>query len=233
MTFIYVATIKHSTILYYSLGVENMEHYEAYEQALQEGNTLAMTYLKLILFGTPRSGKSSTRRRLLEEINNLCAIGKNSKSTGAAESTEVIIRKKAEELTSVPFVIDSSEDKWLPLKGTQNSTGTDQNLEQWEGDLSLLAKVVYSLMLNNRGSVENVSDYNTTDSILNSDVSITTDSKSDSDDIPESDTHHLFDSTIGSDRDLNQEPEPNIELQSVNKAFNELKLITIQKSSRE
>ena len=42
-----------------------MEHYTAYQQALQDGLVLTITYLKFLFLGPPRSGKSSMRRRLL------------------------------------------------------------------------------------------------------------------------------------------------------------------------
>ena len=59
-----------------------MEHYEAYEQALREGMSLTLRYLKFLFLGPPRSGKTSTRRRLIKEIVNLMSLGEASKSTG-------------------------------------------------------------------------------------------------------------------------------------------------------
>ena len=159
-------------ILSCTLGDENMKHYEAYQRALQEGNNLAMTYLKLILFGPPRSGKTSTRRRLLKEIENLSELRGNSKSTGVAESTEVIIHKEEDEVTekkvsSTTVAIDRDDDEWLKLVDAQNRVEHDQILSEWEVNLRYLAKVFYSLILNNEGS-ESVNDISNQSKVISS-----------------------------------------------------------------
>ena len=94
-----------------------MEHYEAYEQALQDGVSLTLRYLKFLFLGPPRSGKTSTRRRLVQEIINLMSLGETSKSTGVAETNDVIIKK----LVSEPAAISNSH--WWSLK--RSSTKSD------------------------------------------------------------------------------------------------------------
>ena len=74
-----------------------------------------MTYLKFIAFGLPRSGKSSTFRRLIGEIINLQQLGGISRSTGVAECRDVIIKP----FKSVPAAIVGSEETpsiWESLK---------------------------------------------------------------------------------------------------------------------
>ena len=80
---------------------------------------LKMTYLKFIAFGLPRSGKSSTFRRLIGEIINLQQLGGISRSTGVAECRDVIIKPFT--LKSVPAAIVGSEETrtiWESLKKT-------------------------------------------------------------------------------------------------------------------
>ena len=89
-------------------GVENQKHYEAYESALRGGLSLILRYLKIVLFGPPRSGKSSTLRRLLQEIENLSKDGELSVSTGVAETNDVIIKKLTSETAALP--------QWRSLK---------------------------------------------------------------------------------------------------------------------
>ena len=89
-------------------GIENQKHYEAYESALRGGLSLILRYLKIVLFGPPRSGKSSTLRRLLQEIENLSKDGELSVSTGVAETNDVIIKKLTSETAALP--------QWRSLK---------------------------------------------------------------------------------------------------------------------
>lgn len=115
--------------------MKNLKHYEAYEQALKEAVNLTLTYLKMLFFGPPRSGKSSTRQRLNREIINLSTIGGVSRSTGMAETNDVIIKK----LTCVPAAIIKSE--WSSLK----KSGDDGRVEP-QGNISYLAQLFYQLI---------------------------------------------------------------------------------------
>ena len=106
-----------------------MKHYEAYEEALKKGLCLTLRYLKFLFFGPPRSGKTSTRRRLLKEIINLDQLGVPSISTGVAEINEVIIKK----LTSEQVAIAGSQ--WESMKSSKEGTQLDK---YDEGDLAQL-----------------------------------------------------------------------------------------------
>ena len=118
-------------------GVENLKHYEAYEEALQGGLTLTLRYLKFLFFGPPRSGKSSTRRRLIKEIVNLSQLSGPSISTGVAETNDVIIKK----LTSEPAAIAGSQ--WWSMKRSNEGTQLDM---YGEGELGYLAQLFYQLI---------------------------------------------------------------------------------------
>ena len=128
--------------------MESMKRYEAYEQALQGEERLTMTYLKFIFFGLPRSGKSSTRRRLVHEIVNLRSLGGVSKSTGVAESSDVIIKK----LTSSPAAIVTSEEKkgsseWQSLNSPEEPNIRDHSKQKgWKADHKYLAQVFFHLI---------------------------------------------------------------------------------------
>lgn len=85
-----------------------------------------MRYLKFLFFGPPRSGKSSMRRRLLQDIINLNALGEISASTGFAEMHDVIVKVK--KLTSEMAVIDSSQ--WRSMKKSNEKSGDHIYLAQ-------------------------------------------------------------------------------------------------------
>ena len=115
-------------------GVQDQQHYEAYESALKGGLPLTMQYLKFLFFGPPRTGKSTARRRLVQEIVNLDSLGKPSASTGVAEANDVIIKK----LTSEPAAISGSQ--WWSMKKSKEDGQID------EGDCDYLAQLFYTLI---------------------------------------------------------------------------------------
>ena len=117
-----------------SRGVEDKQHYEAYESALKGGLALTMQYLKFLFFGPPRTGKSTARRRLVQEIVNLDSLGESSASTGVAEANDVIIKK----LTSEPAAISGSQ--WWSIKKSKEDGQID------EGDCDYLAQLFYMLI---------------------------------------------------------------------------------------
>ena len=120
--------------------MENFKHYEAYRQALEGGLELTLRYLKFLFFGPPRSGKSTTRRRLIGEIINLHQLGGPSISTGVAEANDVIIKK----LTSEPAAITGSQ--WQSIKAAKEST----KLGIYSGEnFSYLARLFYQLIYRN------------------------------------------------------------------------------------
>ena len=113
-----------------------MKHYEAYEEALKKGLQLTLRYLKFLFLGPPRSGKTSTRRRLLKEIINLQQLGGPSISTGVAETYEVIIKK----LTSEQVAIARSQ--WMSMKSSKK--GTQQGIKF--NDEKKFAQLLYQLI---------------------------------------------------------------------------------------
>ena len=115
-------------------GVQDQQHYEAYESALMGGLPLTMQYLKFLFFGPPRTGKSTARRRLVQEIVNLDSLGEPSASTGVAEANDVIIKK----LTSEPAAISGSQ--WWSVKKSKEDGQID------EGDCDYLAQLFYRLI---------------------------------------------------------------------------------------
>ena len=118
-------------------GVENLQHYEEYEKALKEGIELTLTYLKMLFFGPPRSGKSSMRRRLIKEIINLCELGKPSESTGVADASDIIIKR----ITSEQAAIAGSQ--WWSMKKSNEAS----RVEMYdEADLHYLSHLFCQLI---------------------------------------------------------------------------------------
>ena len=81
-----------------------MEHYAAYQKALQDRLSPPLSYLKFLFLGTPCLGKSSMRRRFLKEIVNLIQLikdGKLSVSTNIAETNDVVIKKLKSETEAI------------------------------------------------------------------------------------------------------------------------------------
>ena len=121
-----------------------MKHFEAYQLALQGEEGLLMRYLKFLLFGPPRSGKSSTRRRLIKEIHNLRSIGGVSNSTGLAHSSEILIKKMTCSPAAIIKSVDGGDLEWKLLKGPQ--TGSESQDEK-KADLKYLAQVFYNFIV--------------------------------------------------------------------------------------
>ena len=133
----------------FTIDVENVKNYEAYQHALQGEEKLKLLYLKFIYFGLPRSGKSSTFRRLIQEIVNLKQVGGVSKSTGIAESREVIIKK----VTSAPAAIVKTDQEgetsiWQSLNKSKKSKKKKGKSKQGVCDIDhrYLAQVFYQVI---------------------------------------------------------------------------------------
>ena len=120
-----------------------MMHYEAYEQALEGGLSLTLRYLKFLFFGPPRSGKTSTRRRLSKEIVNLDQLGGPSISTWVAETNDVIIKtSKPEDVTIKKLTSESvavAGTEWMSMKSSKRDT------QQGIYDEKYLAQLFYQL----------------------------------------------------------------------------------------
>ena len=128
-------------------GVENAEHYQAYKAALEGAITLPLRYLKFLFFGSPRSGKSTMRQRLLQEIINLAILGQPSVSTGVAEAYEIIIKIK--KMTSETAAIAGSQ--WHSLKKSIKRGATKENVIGI--DIEYLTQIFYHLIFKTVASI--------------------------------------------------------------------------------
>ena len=111
----------------------------------------------MVLFGPPRSGKSSTLRRLLQEIVNLTEAGELSVSTGQAETKEVIIDIR--KLTSKEAAI--SGRRWRSLKKSKEGEGDfkkSKEGEEGEGDFDDLIQLFYKLICSESVGKETTDD---------------------------------------------------------------------------
>ena len=88
--------------------MENQPHFEAYQKALKEEVAIPLKYLKVLFFGPPRTGKTSMRRRLVGEIQNLTKKNVQA-STGTAEVYDVIVKVFEDKTTTSTTVIMKSE----------------------------------------------------------------------------------------------------------------------------
>ena len=98
-----------------------MKNYHAYQQALQNGESVTMRYLRFLFFGPPRSGKSSAQRRLIGDIVNLRSHGEPSISTGMSETNEIVIKR----FTSEPVAI--AESDWQYMKKLSRNVSIQDN----------------------------------------------------------------------------------------------------------
>ena len=121
-------------ITFIPTDLENQKHYEAYESALRGGFILTMQYLKFLFFGPPRTGKTTARRRIVQEIVKLSGHGELSPSTRVAEANDVIIKR----LSSEPAAISGSQ--WRSIKKSKEDGRID------EGDCDYLAQLFYRLI---------------------------------------------------------------------------------------
>ena len=121
------------------IGVENMDHYEAYKEALEGGLRLTLKYLKFLFLGPPRSGKTSMRRRLVQEIINLAKLGQPSKSTGVAETNDVLIKK----LVSESAVI--ADSMWHSLEMSKGEKIEVDPVGK-ESDITYVVQLFYQLI---------------------------------------------------------------------------------------
>ena len=79
------------------------------------------------MFGPPRSGKTSLRRRLIGEIINLIDQATVQPSTGAVDAHNVVVKLTEEKMTSSAAVI--SETTWRAVgKGGADDTDLDEEL---------------------------------------------------------------------------------------------------------
>ena len=97
-----------------------------------------MKYLKVLFFGPPRTGKTSMRRRLVGEIQNLAKKPVQA-STGVAEVYDVVIKPVEDKTTSSTTVITKS--KWSTVKALQGKGKSTH-----ETDLDEELRILYRLI---------------------------------------------------------------------------------------
>ena len=135
-------------------ALEIQSHYEAYQQVLKEEVAIPLKYLKVLFFGPPRTGKTSMRRRLIGEIQNL-ANEPLQASTGTAKCYDAIVKEtvqgdtepydsivKVEDRTtnSLAFITKS---EWSNVK---TLFGKEKNVHETDLDeeLQLLYQFIYA-----------------------------------------------------------------------------------------
>ena len=99
--------------------LDNSKQYlDAYCQILAKQETLEMWFFKVILLGAPGLGKTTMRRRLTGEIDDISSSGEGEQpSTGAVESGPSIVMRN---LSSTTALITESE--WLATKDLTEET---------------------------------------------------------------------------------------------------------------
>ena len=101
-----------------SLPGANKQYLDAYRQILAKHETLEMWFIKIILLGAPRLGKTTMRRRLTGEIDDIGSSGEGEQpSTGTVESGPSIVIRN---LSSTTALITESE--WLATKDLTEET---------------------------------------------------------------------------------------------------------------
>ena len=120
--------------------LENQLHYEAYQHALKEGVEISLKYVKFLYFGPPRTGKTSTRRRLVGEIQNLAKEPVQA-STGTSKHYDVIVMLPDKISTSTTVITKSS---WSTVKAL---FGKEKSIHETDLDeeLRLLYRFIYEV----------------------------------------------------------------------------------------
>ena len=125
--------------------MENQAHYKAYQQALKEGVAIPLKYLRVLFFGPPRTGKTSMRRRLVGEIQNLAKEAVQA-STGTAEHYDVIVKlvedKITDKISTSTTVITKS--KWSTVKALFGKEKSSHETDLDE-EMQLLYQFIYSV----------------------------------------------------------------------------------------
>ena len=102
-----------------------------------------MKYLKVLFFGPPRTGKTSMRRRLVGEIQNL-AKEPVQPSTGTAETYDVIVKPVEDRTTTSTAVITKS--KWSTVKSLLGKEkGTHET--DLDEELQILYQIINGVVL--------------------------------------------------------------------------------------
>ena len=136
-----LAPVSCSSSIFFTTALEDQLHYEAYQQALKEGVKISLKYVKFLFFGPPQTGKTSLRRRLVGEIQNLEKEPVQA-STGTAEHYDVIVKPVEDKITTSTTVITKSE--WSTVKAL---FGKDIN--NHETDLDEELRILYQFIYGN------------------------------------------------------------------------------------
>ena len=108
---------SYTLLLHYTSG-PNKVYLDAYHQLLATRECLEMWFLKVILIGAPRLGKTTMRRRLTGEIDDISSSGEGEQpSTGAVESGPSIVIRN---LSSTTALI--TESQWSATKDLTEET---------------------------------------------------------------------------------------------------------------
>ena len=97
-----------------------------------------LLYLKFLFLGIPRSGKTSTRRRLVQEIINLRSLGQHSASTGVAETSDIIIKRLTSEYSAI------ANSNWQSITGPNDNKSSEH--EKCGHHISHVARLMYQLI---------------------------------------------------------------------------------------
>ena len=127
------------------IAEEDQRHYEAYQQALHSGLRISLKYLKLLMFGPPRSGKTSLRRRLIGDIINLIDQAFQP-STGTVDARNVVVKLDEEKMTTSTAVI--SECSWTAV----GNDGADVS------DLDEELHLLYQFISDGNNIIENMDE---------------------------------------------------------------------------
>ena len=106
--------LQHHTIHAGRVG----EYLEAYQKVISTQATIELPFLKMVFIGAPRLGKTTMRRRLTREIDDIDSAGEAEQpSTGVLEPEHNVIIKN---FSSTTAVVTPSE--WSATKGISEET---------------------------------------------------------------------------------------------------------------
>ena len=101
-----------------SVGPTTDEYLDACHHVLATQECLEMWFLKVILLGFPRLGKTTMRRRLTGEINDISSSGEGEQpSTGIVESSPSIVIRNLSSTTALV-----TESNWVAAEGLTDET---------------------------------------------------------------------------------------------------------------
>ena len=115
-----------------------------------------MKYLKVLFFGPPRTGKTSMRRRLVGEIQNLENQAQVQASTCTAQLHDVIVKLFQDKTTTSTTVITKTE--WLSVKKGLFSEEQSPHATELDEELRLLYQFISGFSLSEITSPESLTE---------------------------------------------------------------------------